>query len=225
MFHRLTSIIQLTFILLKKVCSILFLSIFLSIFSYSLASQPDWVLSGTFLNDDIGYAMFVDENGDELLLELGDDIQGCNLIDVLKDSAKIRCKDKDYSLLIRSSIGDILLQAEFAQSQVQKQTVVLSKAELTDYLQEKQRLVTEIGFLPLVEDEQVVGFTLSKIKPDTKAASLGLYNGDVIKSVNGVSAVEQERFMQTVHELSEASEITLEVDRYGKMMAYTYILE
>ncbi|MEM7401309.1 MAG: hypothetical protein AAF304_05105, partial [Pseudomonadota bacterium] len=218
MFHRLTSIIQLTFIQLRKACSILLLGIFLSTFTYTLASQPDWVLSGTFLNNEHAHAMFVDENGDELLLELGDDIQGCNLINVLKNSAAIRCKDKDYSLLIRSSVGDILMQAEFEQSQVQKHTVVLSKAEVGDYIVDKQRLVTEIGFLPLVENDQVVGFTLSKIKPDTKAASLGLYNGDVIKSVNGVSAAEQERFMQTVHELSEASEFTLEVDRYGKMM-------
>ena len=77
----------------------------------------------------------------------------------------------------------------------------------------------------LVEGEQVVGFRLSKIKPDTKAASFGLYNGDVIKSVNGVSAVESELFMQTVRELADPSEITLEIDRYGRLITYTYILE
>ena len=193
--------------------------------SLAKANQPDWVLSGTFLNEDRAHAMFVDQNGDELLLEMGDDIQGCFLVDVLKNSAKISCKSKEYNLSIRSSVGDILLQAEFEQSQIHKQTVVLSKSEITNYLNEKQRLVSEIGILPVVEDEQVVGFTLSKIKPDTKAASLGLYNGDVIKPVNGVSATESERFMQTVRELSGSSEITLEVDRYGKSLAYTYVLE
>ncbi len=225
MFHRLILTIQLIFIQPRILCSIILLGVMISFCSLAKANQPDWVLSGTFLNEDRAHAMFVDQNGDELLLEMGDDIQGCFLVDVLKNSAKISCKSKEYNLSIRSSVGDILLQAEFEQSQIHKQTVVLSKSEITDYLKEKQRLVSEIGILPVVEDEQVVGFTLSKIKPDTKAASLGLYNGDVIKSVNGVSATESERFMQTVRELSGSSEITLEVDRYGKSLAYTYILE
>ena len=225
MFHRLILTIQLIFIQPRKLCSIILLGVMISCCSLAKANQPDWVLSGTFLNEDRAHAMFVDQNGDELLLEMGDDIQGCFLVDVLKNSAKISCKSKEYNLSIRSSVGDILLQAEFEQSQIHKQTVVLSKSEITDYLKEKQRLVSEIGILPVVEDEQVVGFTLSKIKPDTKAAALGLYNGDVIKSVNGVSATESERFMQTVRELSGSSEITLEVDRYGKSLAYTYILE
>ena len=170
------------------------------------------------------HAMFVDENGDELLLELGDDIQGCNLVDVLRDFAKLRCSGKEYPMRLRSSVGDVLLQAEYEESIANSETIVLSKSEVTDYVKEKQRLVSEIGFLPVIEDEQVVGFSLSKIKPDTKVASLGLYNGDVIKVVNGVSATDPE-FMQTVQALSDAQQVTIEVDRYGQMMAYTYILE
>ena len=119
--------------------------------------------------------MFVDTNGDELLLERGDEIQGCNLVEVLKDSAKIRCNDNDYLLLIRSSVGDVLLQAKHEKLQTQNQTVFISKTEISDYVKQKQRFVSEIGFLPLVEGEKVVGYTLSKIKPDTQAAELGLY--------------------------------------------------
>ncbi len=193
--------------------------------SSSHASQPEWTLSGTFISASQSHAMFVDESGDELLLEHGDDIQGCTLVDVLKDSATLNCDDNEYSLLIRSSVGDVLMQAEYERMQSQKQTVFLSKSELSEYVQEKQRLVTEIGFLPLVEGEQVIGYKLSKIKPDTKAAKLGLYNGDVVKTINGVSATESDLFMQTVSELGDSTEITLEVDRYGKLMAYTYILE
>ena len=198
-------------------------SVFISSFSY--ADQPDWVLSGTVLNSDNAHAMFVEENGDELLVELGDVIQGCHLIDVFEDSAKLLCKGSDYTLQLRSSVGDILLQAEYQSALQQKETVVLSKDEVSTYIKEKQRLVSEIGFLPLIEGQQVVGFTLSKIRPDTKAASLGLHNGDIIKSVNGVPVSESALFMQTVHTLSEVPEVTVEVDRYGQLMAYTYIIE
>lgn len=225
MFHLSYSIIRLISILFKQTWpTFSLLAIFVLLTSLSYANQPDWVLSGTFLDEDKAHAMFVDENGDELLLELGDDIQGCGLLRVLQDSAKLKCNEKEYILYLRSSVGDILLQAEYEKSLENRETITLSKTEVADYVKEKQRLVSEIGFLPLLEDEQVVGFTLSKIQPDSKAASLGLYNGDVIKVVNDVSASDPE-FLQTVQELSDVPEVTIQVDRNGRMMAYTYILE
>ena len=229
MFLRSISIIQLISILFKHTWPTYFLLAILvplatSIHAKDNSSQPDWVLSGTFLNADNTHAMFVDENGDELLLELGDAIQGCDLVHVLNDSAKLRCNANEYVLDLRHSVGDILLQVEHEKSLAEKEVVVLSKTEVSDYLSERQKLVSEISFLPVIEDEQVVGFALSKIQPDTQAASLGLHNGDIVTSVNGVSAADPE-FMQAVQELSDIPEITVEIDRYGQSMAYTYIVE
>lgn len=226
MFHLSISTIQLISTQRKYIHTAFFAlvaSAFVSSFSH--ASQPDWVLSGTVLNSDNAHAMFVEVNGDEILVELGDVIQGCHLMDVFDDSAKLRCKGNDYTLQLRSSVGDILLQAEYESSLQQKETIVLSKEEVNTYIKEKQRLVSEIGFLPLIEGQQIVGFTLSKIRPETKAASLGLHNGDIIKSVNGVPASQSDQFMQTVQTLAEVPKVTIEVDRYGQLMAYTYIIE
>jgi|GEM_PF-2505085 len=225
MFHLsslITRLISTLYKLIWSTCSVLAFSVFVISFSY--ASQPDWVLSGTFLDEENAHAMFVDKNGDQLLLELGEGIQGCELLGVLQSSAKLQCKDKEYVLYLRSSVGDILLQAEHEKSLENREIIVLSKSDVTDYVNNKQRLVSEIGFLPLIEDEQVIGFTLSKIQPDTKASSLGLYNGDVIKTVNDVSASDPD-FLQTVQELSDVSEVTIQVERNGQLMAYTYTIE
>lgn len=225
MFQVSHSITRLISILLKQMwLTLLTLIIFVLLNTSSYADKPDWVLSGTFLSSENAHAMFVDDSGDELLLELGDDIQGCELVNVLQGSAKLNCSNKEYTLHLRNSVGDILLQVEFEKSLESRETIVLSKSEVADYVSEKQRLVSEIGFLPLIEKDQVVGYTLSKIQPDTQAAALGLYNGDVIKSVNGVSAADPE-FMQAVEALSEAPQVTVEVDRYGQSLAYTYVLE
>lgn len=225
MFQLLYLIIRLISILFKYLWpTFSLLAIFVLLTSLSYANQPGWVLSGTFLGEADTHAMFVDENGDELLLGLGDDIQGCDLLKVLQDSAKLKCNENEYILYLRSSVGDILQQAEYEKSLENRETITLSKTEVANYVKEKQKLVSEIGFLPLIEDEQVVGFTLSKIQPNTQAASLGLYNGDVIKAVNDISASDPE-FMQTIQELSEVPEVTIQVDRNGRTMAYTYILE
>ncbi|MFK7816177.1 MAG: hypothetical protein AB8B92_07560 [Gammaproteobacteria bacterium] len=192
--------------------------------AHSFAKQPEWVLSGTFLDESNAHAMFVDNDGNELLLTLGDKIQGCKLLGVLQDSAKLYCANSEYILSLRNSVGDIILQAQYEEARENSKTIVLSKSELTDYVNQKQKLVSEIGFLPIVEDEKVTGFALSKIRPDTKAASLGLFNGDVIKVVNDIPASDPE-FMQRIQELSEVPEVTIQVDRNGKLMAYTYIID
>jgi len=225
MYHLSNLITQSIFILFKaKQSAYLMLTVLIFASGFVHAKQPNWALSGTFLDSDNARAMFVDENGDELLVELGDTIQGCDLVDVFIDLAKLRCKGKEYTLQLRSSVGDLLLQAAFEEAQENSATVILSKSEISEYINDKQKLVSEISFLPVIEDEQIVGFTLSKIQPDTKAASLGLYNGDIVKVVNGVSAADPD-FMQSLEALSDIPEVSIEIDRDGQLMAYTYILD
>ncbi len=225
MFHPIHSITRLISIRCKfKRPTFLLLAFSLFLSPLSFADQPEWVLSGTFLNAENTHAMFVDNKGDELVLELGDNIQGCKLLGVLQDSAKLYCNNKEYILYLRNSVGDLILQVQFDEAKENSKTIVLSKTELSDYVNQKQKLVSEIGFLPVMEDEKVTGFALSKIRPDTKAASLGLYNGDVIKVVNNISASDPE-FLQTIQELSDVPEVTVKVDRNGRLMAYIYIIE
>lgn len=226
MFHLLPSITPSISILYKRrwpTIALLAIVSFLASFAY--ATQQNWVLSGTFLSDSNAHAMFVDSEGNELLLTIGEKIQGCELIDVLRGSAKIGCGENAHTLHLRNSVGELIYQAHQPNYVTQQQMITLSKGEVLDYVKERQRLVSEIGFLPLIEDQHVIGFTVSKIRPNTRAAELGLFNGDIIKSVNGVSASEPGQFLQTVKELSSAYEVTIEVDRYGQALAYTYVLQ
>lgn len=226
MFHHLPSITPLTSILSNREWPAIALLVVISFFvSFAYASQQNWTLSGTFLGDSHAHAMFVDAHGNEQLLALGEKIQGCELIDVLRGSAKVNCGGNVHTLHLRNSVGDLVLQAHHSQDIPQQQLITLSRDEVLDYVKARQRLVSEIGFLPLVEDQQVIGFTLSKIRPNTRAAALGLFNGDIIKSINGVSASDPSQFLQTFNELSMAPEVSIEVDRFGQTFAYTYILK
>lgn len=226
MFHHLPSITPLTSILSKRGWPAITLLVVISyLVSFAYASQQDWTLSGTFLGHNHAHAMFVDAEGNEQLLALGEKIQGCELIDVLRGSAKVSCGGNVHTLHLRNSVGDLVLQSHHSQSIPKQQLITLSRNEVLDYVKARQRLVSEIGFLPLVEDKQVIGFTLSKIRPNTRAAALGLFNGDIIKSINGVSASDPSQFLQTFNELSLAPEVSIEVDRFGQTFAYTYVLE
>ena len=189
------------------------------------AAQQDWTLSGTILADEYSQAMFINENGVEVLLTLGDKIQGCQLMNVHRDSAKLRCDDQTHTLLLRHSIGDLSYDTSHTQQAAKQKIIALSKNELKDYIKQKQRVASEIGFLPLLEGDKVVGFTVSKVRPNTAVSALSLYNGDVITSINGVLASDTSQFLHAISELAMSPQVTIEVDRYGQRHAYTYILE
>ena len=226
MYHHLPLITLSTFTRSKlNRLTLLCLVCFSCVTSFTHAAQQDWILSGTFLSDQNTHAMFVNTTGKELLVDLGDTIQGCKLIDVLHGSAKIRCGDQQHTLILRNSVGDITSKMSYQNSPVKQRIITLSKDELHDYVEQRHRIASAIGFLPVIQDQKVIGFSVSKVRPNSRVSVLGLYNGDIITSINGVPASDTSQFLHTVNEWSSVPQVTIEVDRYGQSHAYTYILE
>ena len=188
------------------------------------ANQTDWVLSGTFISDTKSHAMFVNMHGSETVLTLGEKLNGCELVNVLHGSAELNCGEKLHTLYLRNSIGGAIYP-EVEKNHVARQYLIsLSKESVLNYINERQRLISEISLVPFVNDKEVIGFQISKIQPFSKVAALGLHNGDVVTTINGVSAKQPSQFLQAVRELRTASEATIVVDRFGQKVSYRYIL-
>ena len=226
MFLHLTSLIQSIFTRFKsqRLSFILIASSGL-LPALTFANHTDWILSGTFLSDTNAHAMFVDEQGGELVLALGDKIQGCELVDVLRGSAKLSCGEKFHTLHLRNSVGEVIYPENNYVRTTQRKLITLSRESVLEYIKERQRLVSEISLIPVIQDQHVIGFEVTKVQPFSAVSALDLYNGDIITSVNGVQASQPGQFLQAVNRLSTAPEVSIEVDRYGQTLAYTYILE
>ncbi len=202
------------------------LLVYISCFtSAAYADQDEWQLSGIFLSDFQEQAMFIDSRGIERLVNVGESIQDCELISLHKESADLLCEEQLYTLSLRNSLGDLSFNNSNVSQEIKQQTVILSKKELKDFVKQRQRLVSEISFLPVVNEEKIIGFSVSKIKPNSTVAELGLFNGDVIIAINGVSASDINEFLYTVNKLNSATQVSVEIDRYGANYAYTYVLE
>ena len=224
MFLLLLSHIQSTFIRSKIIWSAISL---LTIYCLTglLSANDEWVLSGTYINGEHQQAMFVDGDGNELLLVNGEALQGCKLVEVYPESAMLACNDVFHRIHLRNSVGEIFKPTRLKYSVKKEKYFSISKQATQDLFTQRQRLVTEISFTPIVEDDQMIGVTVSKIRPNTQAAKLGLNNGDIIKSVNGVSASQPEEFFQAIKQLGDLSQVSLEINRYGQVLSHTYVLE
>lgn len=201
-------------------------AVFLLLVSFAvLAEEEEWVLSGTVISDLSSHAMFVDAEGKELLVSLGNEIQGCELINVTHKSVKIKCLDQIFDVALRTSLGNLAKQVQNNSVTTQNKIITLPKQELAEYVKQSQKFVSEIAFLPVMQEQKLKGYEVSKIRPNTFAFSFGLYNGDIVTAINGVSVSEVSEFFHMLDQLADAPQVLIQVERYGQTVGVTYLIE
>jgi general secretion pathway protein C len=73
----------------------------------------------------------------------------------------------------------------------------------------------EVRFVPEVRDGVPFGLRLFAVRPDGPFASLGLRNGDIVRSVNGISLTSPDSALKVYATLKVASHLSVTIDREG----------
>lgn len=78
--------------------------------------------------------------------------------------------------------------------------------------------------MPLVRNGQVQGMRLYAVRPNSAFSKLGLRNGDVLKSVNGIelNSSDPDKLLEAYTRLRTASNLRLAVDRRGETVELSY---
>jgi general secretion pathway protein C len=83
-------------------------------------------------------------------------------------------------------------------------------------------IMTEVRAVPSVRDGQVDGFKLFGAQPDSIMSELGLQNGDVVRSVNGIDLRSPKDAFDGWATLQTASSYQLVVERAGRTVTMGY---
>ena len=81
-----------------------------------------------------------------------------------------------------------------------------------------QLLMKQGKFLPAVKDGETRGFRVLRVRKGSLPQILGLRNGDTLLSVNGTELDSMDRAMGLYTKLRRASELSLTVERKGKVI-------
>lgn len=81
-----------------------------------------------------------------------------------------------------------------------------------------QMLAKQAKFLPAVKDGETRGFRVHRVRKGTLPRLLGLQNGDTLLSVNGTDLDSMDRAIGLYTKLRRASELSLTVERKGKVI-------
>jgi general secretion pathway protein C len=86
-------------------------------------------------------------------------------------------------------------------------------------------LTRSARFVPELRGGKPVGFRILAVRPDGPVASIGLQNGDIVSSLNGLEISSPERSLEAYSKLKSASHLTLALERSGKKVTQDYTIQ
>jgi S1-C subfamily serine protease len=92
----------------------------------------------------------------------------------------------------------------------------LERGALDELLANPTLLARQARVIPALKDGEAVGFKLYGIRRGSLFSLLGIQNGDLIRSVDGIDLGDAEAAMEAYAKLRDAAQIEFELDRRGR---------
>ncbi len=109
--------------------------------------------------------------------------------------------------------------------QVSKGNYVIPENQFKSATQNMGTLLTQARVVPNLADGRIDGYKIFAITPGSLYANIGLQDGDVIHSVNGIQVTTPESAMQLFQQLQNERRFTVNVSRNGQSMTLNYTVQ
>jgi len=189
-------------------------------------ARDGWVLVGTLVSPLHAKAVFQHANGSERILIQGDAIADCTIDRIDTRYVTVICRDQQMLIPLDYAQTE---SENFARSSVQdsttRQSYSISRTRLVELVQDRQRLISQISFVPEIKDDTMTGYRVSQLRPDGDLSDFGLRNEDVITAVNGTPANQPDAFVEAVNASSRMRVINVEVERGDRLVTINYVLD
>ena len=98
----------------------------------------------------------------------------------------------------------------------------IQRSTLESVLGNMSLLSRSARIVPEMRDGKAAGFRLYAVKPDGPFAKIGMQNGDVISSINGLEITSPEKALEVYAKLKSASHLSLGMESNGKKVTKDY---
>jgi len=169
------------------------------------------------------HAVFETDGGRQLIVEHDQQIGGCLLAEVGARDVRMACADGEVSLVLRAKLRAAHFDPAPASVPL-RYDIELPQQDFLQALSDRQRISSQISLEPEVRGGYLHGYRVAWVLPGGDFHRLGLQDGDVILSLNGVAASDPGNFMQTLNSMRGQRSFELIVARDGQSLAYSYSL-
>jgi len=150
----------------------------------------------------------------------GDSVFGeASVVEVLSEKVTLKRDDGEIITLI---LDDSASSSSAGSSAPSVESMVVNKAELDEALSNLPLLLTQARAVPYFKDGKSVGLRLFAIKSGSMFETIGLKNGDILKSINGTSLADITQAVKLFEELRNERSISVQVERNREDKEFQY---
>jgi general secretion pathway protein C len=100
----------------------------------------------------------------------------------------------------------------------------LQRGTLESVLGNMALLSRSARIVPEMKDGKAAGFRLFAVRPEGPFAKIGMQNGDIISSINGLEITSPEKALEVYAKLKSASHLSLGMERNGQKVTKEYTI-
>jgi type II secretion system protein C len=101
----------------------------------------------------------------------------------------------------------------------------ITREAIAEALGNASHMSRSARIVPEVRDGQVVGLRLYSVLPGGRFDRIGLRNGDLVRTVNGLPLSSPEKALEVYAHLGSSRHVWLEVEREGRIVLFDYVIE
>lgn len=178
-------------------------------------------LSGVVMNQPNSVAVFFDKyNKTEIVLREGNEIADCVLDDIRRNQVYFYCKDQRIQSLALRSVDTS--KKNVAQKAVWSNQVAISSQQ--QFFSTATNFADQFELTPYFEQGHQSAFEIGKVQAAGFNGDLDLQEGDLIVSINGVSATDHSRLDEALKQTQYTRTVNLELIRQGTRHHKSYLL-
>jgi general secretion pathway protein C len=191
-------------------------------------------LLGTVSGDERTAYAVIEETatGEQGLYRVGDGVQNAIIKMILRGRVVLRVGDKDEILTMEESASSRKEASSptrgtrrIRQTSSRGSTVTVRQSEVQDSLQNMNELLSQVRIRPHFTDGQPDGLALTRIKPQSIFARMGLKSGDIVKGVNGSPIATPDDVLSLYESLKSGSQLSLQITRNGEAQTINYRIQ
>lgn len=108
--------------------------------------------------------------------------------------------------------------------QVGENTFEVKREYVQSSLSDMGALLTNARAIPYIKDGEIKGFRLLNITPGSFYKTIGIQDGDVIKSINGIPISNPQTIMKIFSDIQNETQFELKIERMGKEITMRYYI-
>ena len=188
-------------------------------------------LKGTIIKGEVAFAIIENlKTRKEELYRLGALIEGAKIVAIYKKSVVLERNGKREALEIvdKDKVVDLRRRPEPQRIEVARATFeplnaqVISTGDIQYIKENTNELLSQVRIIPYFSKGVSGGYKLGNIKKGSLIEKYGFKDGDVLKSVNGISLSSPDKVLEAYQAAQNAGSVEITVERDGGPVTFTY---